>query len=79
MHRVGRTARAGRGGGAVSLVTQYDVELIQSIEGLLGRQLEERKMVEDEVLKGITKVSENATIGTDGLLAFGPVKSFAAT
>ncbi|GAQ90611.1 putative dead box ATP-dependent RNA helicase [Klebsormidium nitens] len=56
VHRVGRTARAGRGGGAVSLVTQYDVELIQSIEGLLGRQLEERTVVEDEVLKGITKV-----------------------
>jgi ATP-dependent RNA helicase DDX49/DBP8 len=56
VHRVGRTARAGRGGGAVSLVTQYDVKLIQSIETLLGRQLEELVAPEDEVLKGITKV-----------------------
>ena len=40
IHRVGRTARAGRSGRALTLVTQYDVELYQRIEQLLGRRLD---------------------------------------
>lgn len=32
VHRIGRTARAGRGGLALSLVTEYDIELIKNIE-----------------------------------------------
>ena len=32
MHRVGRTARAGRGGQAISMVTPNDVALVQAIE-----------------------------------------------
>jgi ATP-dependent RNA helicase DDX47/RRP3 len=49
IHRVGRTARAGRSGQAVTLVTQYDVELYQRIEHLLGKQLPLFKCAEDEV------------------------------
>merc|ERR550532_2885059 len=41
IHRVGRTARAGRSGRAVSMVTQYDIELFQRIEHFLGKKLEE--------------------------------------
>ncbi|KAL4421690.1 hypothetical protein ABPG77_010634 [Micractinium sp. CCAP 211/92] len=56
VHRVGRTARAGRGGWSLSFVTQYDIELVQEIEGLVGQQLEKYEPEEAEVLKGITKV-----------------------
>ena len=49
IHRVGRTARAGRAGRAVTFVTQYDVELFQRIEELLGYKLEAYPCVEAEV------------------------------
>lgn len=39
IHRVGRTARAGRAGKSVTLVTQYDVELLQRIEGVIGKKM----------------------------------------
>lgn len=40
VHRVGRTARAGRSGRAIAMVTQYDIELYQRIEDSLGRKLD---------------------------------------
>ncbi|EMD38359.1 hypothetical protein CERSUDRAFT_49063 [Gelatoporia subvermispora B] len=40
IHRVGRTARAGRSGKSVTLVTQYDVELVQRIEATIGKKME---------------------------------------
>jgi Superfamily II DNA and RNA helicases len=41
VHRVGRTARAGRNGEATTLVGQRDVELVLAIEQRVGRQMEE--------------------------------------
>lgn len=41
VHRVGRTARAGRKGTAVSLVGVRDVELVQAIEARVGMQMQE--------------------------------------
>lgn len=41
IHRVGRTARAGRAGKSITLVTQYDVELLQRIEGVIGKKMDE--------------------------------------
>ncbi|KAI8020684.1 DEAD-box ATP-dependent RNA helicase 36 [Camellia lanceoleosa] len=55
-HRVGHTARAGRGGLAVSLVSQNDVDLLHEIEAVLGKQLDKFEYNENEVLADITKV-----------------------
>lgn len=55
MHRVGRTARAGRKGEAVTLVGQRDVALILAIEERVGRQMveyaEEGVNVESRVVR----------------------------
>ncbi|KAL5730647.1 RNA helicase [Ranunculus cassubicifolius] len=56
IHRVGRTARAGREGLAVSLITQNDVELIHNIEAVVEKQLEKFECRENDVLAEITKV-----------------------
>ena len=56
MHRVGRTARAGRGGIAYTLVTQFDIKLLTSVEAFIGMKLD--KVTEDEV-------SEDQVLGDD--------------
>ncbi|KFB49192.1 AGAP009808-PA-like protein [Anopheles sinensis] len=58
IHRVGRTARAGRAGQAITFVTQYDVELYQRIEHLLGKKLPLFKCEEDEVMALQERVAE---------------------
>lgn len=50
IHRVGRTARAGKSGHAISLVTQYDVEVWLRIEAALGKKLPEYESVKEEVM-----------------------------
>lgn len=58
IHRVGRTARAGRAGRAITLVTQYDIELYQRIEHLLGHKLEAFPAVEEAALLLHARVQE---------------------
>lgn len=58
IHRVGRTARAGKSGKALSFVTQYDVELWQRVETALGRKLKEYETEREEVLVWGERVSE---------------------
>ncbi len=58
VHRVGRTARAGRGGTSVSMITQYDVELVKAIETSTGSQMAACTHVnEDDVLPVLNRVS----------------------
>ncbi|XP_036360192.1 probable ATP-dependent RNA helicase DDX47 isoform X2 [Octopus sinensis] len=58
IHRVGRTARAGRSGKSITFVTQYDVELYQRIEHLIGKKLPLFKVEEEEVMLLTERVSE---------------------
>uniref|UniRef100_A0A8D3DT38 RNA helicase n=1 Tax=Scophthalmus maximus TaxID=52904 RepID=A0A8D3DT38_SCOMX len=57
IHRVGRTARAGRSGVSITLVTQYDIHLVQSIEEQNKTKLKEYPVEEKEVLKILTQVN----------------------
>lgn len=58
IHRVGRTARAGRAGRSITFVTQYDVELYQRIEQLIEKTLPLYKTEEDEVMILQERVAE---------------------
>merc|ERR1719334_1078435 len=57
VHRVGRTARAGKKGIALNLVTQYDVEVFQRIEQLVRVKMDKYPNVEtDNVMEMVERV-----------------------
>ncbi|KAJ2504293.1 putative RNA helicase [Coemansia sp. RSA 2049] len=56
IHRVGRTARAGRGGRAITIVSERDIKLVHGIEARIGKQLDELSIPERQVLDGMGAV-----------------------
>lgn len=61
IHRVGRTARAGRLGRSVSLVTQYDLEMYLRIEAVLERRLPKDPAPPKDVLDALHVHVDRAT------------------
>ncbi|KAK0225852.1 P-loop containing nucleoside triphosphate hydrolase protein [Armillaria fumosa] len=67
MHRVGRTARAGRAGKAITIITQYDVELLQRLECLLGKKLEVWPTDKEDVIAMRPSVDEAGRVAVNEL------------
>lgn len=67
IHRVGRTARAGRSGKSITMVTQYDVELIQRIEKVIGKKMELWPTDKEEVMLLKERVDEAARLAINEL------------
>jgi len=64
VHRVGRTARAGRGGVAVTIITERDIELIKGIEDSINVKLAELDLPEETVLNKLNVVSTARRVAT---------------
>ena len=58
VHRVGRTARAGRGGQSLTFVTQYDVKLILAAEEYIGQKLGTREIDEKAAMDDINHLTK---------------------
>ena len=64
---MGRTARAGRSGKSITLVTQYDVELVQRIEAVTGKRMEEWPTDKEEIALLRERVDEAGRAATNEL------------
>ncbi|KAK3097779.1 hypothetical protein FSP39_013126 [Pinctada imbricata] len=57
LHRVGRTARAGRMGTSITMVTQFDIKLVHSIEAFVNNKMDEYPTKEKDVMEILVEVS----------------------
>lgn len=58
VHRAGRTARAGRPGKVVTLMSELDVSRVEAIERRIGKQLELLPTKEEEAIKLLSKTTK---------------------
>ena len=72
VHRVGRTARAGRRGRAISLVGEADVALVKAAEKLSGRPLEKcAELTDDKAIALLGPVTKAARLAKMKLMDIG--------
>ncbi|GMJ15028.1 RNA HELICASE10 [Hibiscus trionum] len=74
IHRVGRTARAGKSGFAISLVNQYEVQWYKQIEECIGKTLSEYDAQEEEVWLLFERVTESKRLSLKKLKEIGGTK-----
>lgn len=68
VHRVGRTARAGRGGFSLSFVSERDIDVLLNIEKKINKKLEELKVVENDALELLNEVGLARKVATMHLM-----------
>ncbi|KAI0978633.1 hypothetical protein GJ496_007260 [Pomphorhynchus laevis] len=67
IHRVGRTARAGRNGTAITMITQYDIESYQRVETALKQKLPVYDIDKSAVMKFNESVQESQNLANSKL------------
>uniref|UniRef100_A0A1D1XNB5 DEAD-box ATP-dependent RNA helicase 36 n=1 Tax=Anthurium amnicola TaxID=1678845 RepID=A0A1D1XNB5_9ARAE len=68
VHRVGRTARAGRGGLSISFLTPNDTDVINEVEAIIGKKLDAFECKESDVIENISKVYKARRIARMNML-----------
>jgi ATP-dependent RNA helicase DDX49/DBP8 len=64
VHRVGRTARAGKKGTSITFVTEGDVDLVSAVEEKTGATMTELPLPEEKVLEELNKVTTAKRVAT---------------